>query len=86
MTLNEMQGIISTADKLFLSAAEASENRDWVTYFARMEEAEGALLYVQLHCVDAATCNVLSQLKATLVRHRELTVELMSKLYPEASA
>ncbi len=86
MTTHELTGILETATKLFDNARTASKMGDWARYFHLMDEAEGALLYLQLKVADASVCNCMRQLKSTLEQHRELTIQLITETTPGGDA
>lgn len=86
MTTNELEGVLNTATKLFDTARTACNVGDWVGYFRLMDEAEGALLYIQLKAADAAVFNLMRQLQNTLEIHRELTIQLIARTTPGGEA
>jgi hypothetical protein len=86
MTSTELQGVLNTATKLFTTAGNASRMGDWARYFRLMDEAENALLYVQLKVADAAVYHAMRSLKRVLEEHRELTIELINGTVPKGEA
>jgi hypothetical protein len=77
MTSNEVLGVISTAGKLLVESSTALTERDWARFFELHEQAEKALLYVQLQCVDAQLRFRIQELFRILEERREIALSIL---------